>query len=889
MVQKFQLKNGLTVVLCESHKSPVVSVQMWVRTGSADELKGEEGISHFIEHLVFKGTNQFGVGEIASIVEGSGGELNAYTSFDQTVFYVTISKQYADTGLNVISQMMGFPKFDSEEIDREREVVIEEIKRSEDSPGRQASRGMFETVFKGHPYSIPVIGYSENVKKFSPKKIREFFESRYNPENMFLVVCGDFENDDMRARVDRHFSTHAKRKLRHSVRNKAPRQKKPRLFLRQSEFEENFVQISFPIPGVKETDVPALDLMALVLGQGESSRLVSKVRNELNLATTIGCYAYTPKDSGVFSISISYRETNIGNLLSAVGEQLLLMRELPVELEELERSLSILEGEELYSIETVDGLSSKVGNYEFHFDDPAYFETYLRQLQSVTRKDILRVSKKYIDPTGMSVTALVKSDLKEIDYELKKFVNDFTLAIDSLNTLAAEEAPERSVNRRPLGFQVGKSEDSTPELVRLACNVDVLLRPNHDAPSVSMKLASLGGARAESAEKLGLTQLASSVWPASTSNFTEQRLSHETEKLAASIRGFAGRNSMGLGVDMLAPHSAEVWALLEEIVGNFRIQPEIFEREKSHQLDHILSKKDNPAQICIQNFYDLIFSGHPYGREPEGDIETLKNITERDIESCAREHLGRGRLKISISGSFEKEETLKRIEKLVKPLKNYEHDLFVSVPLAQLIANKKVYVQQKKEQSHIVVGCRGLSFKSEDRFALLLIQSILAGQGGRLFLNLRDKASLAYTVSPLKMEGVEGGYFGVYIGCSPEKAKLAISMIHSELQRLVDDMVPSLELERSQKYLIGRHDIDLQRNSAIASSMLFDHIYGVPFNQYLNFSENIKKITAHEIKDLAQKLFTQSFVEVCVGQQNPFGSDAIEREISEKSSVASAR
>src|SRR6187551_3622724 len=126
MPVKYQLKNGLKVLLVESSKSPVVSVQMWVKTGSADEKKGEEGISHFIEHLVFKGTKKFAVGQIAKTVEGSGGELNAYTSFDQTVFYVTISKEFSATALEVIDEMMNYPLFDAQEIENEKEVVIEE-------------------------------------------------------------------------------------------------------------------------------------------------------------------------------------------------------------------------------------------------------------------------------------------------------------------------------------------------------------------------------------------------------------------------------------------------------------------------------------------------------------------------------------------------------------------------------------------------------------------------------------------------------------------------------------------------------------------------------------------------------------------------------------------
>src|ERR1035438_4734577 len=129
MLTEYTLKNKMKVLLVESHKAPVVAVQMWVKTGSADEKKGEHGISHFIEHLVFKGTKKFGVGEIAKTIEGSGGELNAYTTFDHTVFHVTMSRDDLDVGLEVISEMMGFPKFDSTEIDREREVVCEEIKR----------------------------------------------------------------------------------------------------------------------------------------------------------------------------------------------------------------------------------------------------------------------------------------------------------------------------------------------------------------------------------------------------------------------------------------------------------------------------------------------------------------------------------------------------------------------------------------------------------------------------------------------------------------------------------------------------------------------------------------------------------------------------------------
>ena len=275
---KYQLKNGLQVILTESQKAPVISVQMWVRTGSADEKKKEEGISHFIEHLVFKGTKEFRVGEIASSVEGAGGELNAYTSFDQTVFYVTISKQFSDLGLKVISEMMGFPTFDPKEIDNEREVVIEEIKRGKDSLGRAASQVLFSNNFKKHPYGIPVIGYEKNIRDLSAKKIVDFFHSRYAPKNMFLVLTGDFQTSEMKKLVEKYFGGFKDYKIKKVSRTKEPAQKNTRVAIETTQFEQSLAYVSFKIPNIKHKDIPALDVLSMVLGQGDSSRLVQKQR-----------------------------------------------------------------------------------------------------------------------------------------------------------------------------------------------------------------------------------------------------------------------------------------------------------------------------------------------------------------------------------------------------------------------------------------------------------------------------------------------------------------------------------------------------------------------------------------------------------------------------------
>ncbi|HEX4925204.1 MAG TPA: pitrilysin family protein, partial [Bdellovibrionales bacterium] len=270
----------MKVLLIESKKSPVISVQIWVKTGSADEKKGEEGISHFIEHLVFKGTRKFKVGEVAAAIETAGGEINAYTSFDQTVFHVTLSKHFIDTGLDVISEMIAYPLFDEKEIDAEREVVIEEIKKNADDPQRQAGLLLFETAFKTHPYSLPVIGFDKVIRKVSKKKILDYFHSRYVPENMTLVVAGDFESKEARAKIKEKFETIAPYRLKKVSRKKEIKQAQARLAVKQTDFEESYLHLAWKIPAPGHASIPALEILGLVLGQGDSSRLVRAARIE---------------------------------------------------------------------------------------------------------------------------------------------------------------------------------------------------------------------------------------------------------------------------------------------------------------------------------------------------------------------------------------------------------------------------------------------------------------------------------------------------------------------------------------------------------------------------------------------------------------------------------
>ncbi len=865
MFKKYQLKNGLKVLLIESHKSPVLSIQMWVKTGSADEKKGEEGISHFIEHLVFKGSRKFDVGEIASTVEGAGGELNAYTSFDQTVFYVTISKEFQNVGLEVISEMMGFPRFDQAEIDNEREVVIEEIKRSNDSPHRQASRLLFSSIYKKHPYGIPVIGYAENINTVSRKVLLDYFHSRYNPDNMTLVVVGAFESAKMRKQVDAFFGKFSKSKLRVVKRPPVARRKRPQVIVEKAPFNETIVHVAFPVPKASHKDIAALEIFALIFGQGESSRLNRRLRMNEHLVNYAGSSVFVARDPGFLALSLSLNEKDLSRSLICLREELCdALKEPPTD-SEFRKALTNLASEQFYSLETVDGLARSYGHYQDLFGDPNYFKKFIKQVQSLTPLEIIKTAKKYLDPNKITVVAMSPSERSRVEPTIKSWLKE--VRRDFRQVLASRPA-HKSTKLSRIKFALNNRAQIRGEIEKwlLPNGITIITRPSMDTPVLSVRCASLGGSRLEGPTSQGATELLSRVWTAGAGSLSEVDLNHKIDEMAASISGFGGRNSQGLSMSCLRSFSTEMMDLFCEVWKNPLFEQVAVNREIKSMIEHIKLRADNPAQVCVLAFLKGLFGDHPYGRDPYGSAESIQNLTRETVQEIYSRRSG---LTIVGSGALNPIEFRRHIEDALGDQKidnaNFEPRAII-YPQSDI----RVFEQSNKQQSHIVYGFPGLNMTSPDRYALQVLQAVLAGQGGRLFVELRDKASLAYSVSPMRMEGVEGGYFGAYIGCSPEKSDTALRMMRDEFTKLAENKISNDELSRAQRYLIGKHDIDLQKNSNISSAILFDHIYGIDFMETYRFAENIRSVKSEDIMSLAQYLFSKPSVISLVGPSAPW-------------------
>lgn len=867
MLKKIQLKNGLKVILAESHRAPVVSIQTWVRTGSADEGKGEEGISHFIEHLVFKGTRKFKMGEISQAVEAAGGELNAYTSFDQTVFYITLSKQDLQLGLTALSEMMGFPLFDPAEIDAEREVVIEEVKRGQDSLGRKASQLLFSTAYKKHSYGIPVIGYEKNIRKWSPKKIKDYFQTKYVPKNMFLVISGSFDSKTIQHDLERTFGEMVNYKVKKTKRKQEPKQTKPKVATEQSTFEQTVTYWAWPVPNLFHKDIPALDILSVILGQGDSSRLVKALRIDQAMVNSIGVSLFAPQDRGLFTVSAAHKKESTEEIQNKIVEILRDVMVNGITQEELSRALVNLESEQLYSLESVDGLSRQFGNAEFLFGNPNAFDSYLKKLRAVSTEDVRKAAVKYLNGKVSLSASVVQAGAAEQKKILQKFAKELSAKLPKAKL--KPKAKKAKLSRLPkLKFSSG---GLNIERETLSNGVRVLWIPIRDTHVVSAKAAFRGGIRAEPENLEGLTEILSRTWPGGTSKLSEMEIANLIEDKASGISPTSGRNTIGLGLETLAGFEKEMASVYLDLLTDPTFPSEVMEREKTILKEQIKSKRDNPAQTCMRLFAQAMYKNHPYSRDPLGSDHSITAIKAKDLAAMWTKTSQRKNLVMTVAGNFDqafwRREILEKTQRFAAGSALTDH-----FPLSPPESGKVHYEFADKEQSHLIVGFPGYSLFAKERLILDLIQSLLAGQGGRLFLELRDKNSLAYSVSPLKMEGIEGGYFGAYIGCSPEKVRKAYDMMRVEFQKLMDIPVGDHELARAKRYLIGRHDIDLQRTGAIASTLIYEEIYGLDSIANLDVAKLYGSITAQDIRRVAREIFSQPGVIALVGRTNEFGN-----------------
>jgi zinc protease len=831
---KHRLKNGLEVLLIHSRSSPVLTLQGWIRYGAADESDEIAGIAHLFEHLLFKGTEKRAVGRIAQEIESLGGDLNAYTTYDHTVMHMTLASKYWERGLDILSDALLNSVVSEDELSREKPVILEEIKRRNDVPGAIAGDLFRGELFRGHPYARPVIGYSEVVAEMPRERIMSEYRSHYTTDQVFLVLCGDFDENVVLPAAEKYFAgmkSGGFSRRRPSVQSAPGR----RSVIREHETQDALLHIGWTAPNLRHKDTAALDALALVLGQGDSSRLVQRLIYEKQWVRSVGTSLWSPLDDGSFTIGMKAPKgiaKIFPEILTEIDEQI----KRPVTSKELEKAKKNLLSSSIYARENVDGLAEKYAYFESIAGDFMEDEKYLEQVRSLTTDRLEEVKQQYIKWDG----ALCGGIIPQGD-----FMPQF------------EFAKKKSAIQKPAATKTTKS--SAHGIQRLQVNgLTVILRPLQHLPMISLRWVGWGGQRLEPSAYSGLGAL----WARAVTNggvnqhgrkFTREEFNQVVDDKSASISAFHGRNSWGFHLDCLKEDFPDLLDLLLAAYCNPSFDREIVEHEKKLMLQDLQSAKDRPTTLMGEMFHEAIFTRHPYARPTMGTPAGVKQMNPKLLADYHRKMRVKPQV-LAVTGDIEEDELRRILESAFTQLRFAKTGaLNRSLAWPKLKKSVRQSKTVAKEQSHLLYGFQTTNMFHKDHWALTGLSALLSGMGGRLFNELREKMSLCYTVAPSHMEGVDAGYFSFYIGTSPEKVVTALEAMKNELRKIRDHGIPQEEWQNAFQFVVGNHEIEQQSFGAQAIGMALDELYGEGAESYFNFAADLGKIGPKDLQNIVKK------------------------------------
>ncbi len=838
---KKTFSNGLTAVVKQSKRAPVAAVQVWVKAGSAYETDKEAGITHLIEHMIFKGTKRRGPGQIAKEIESIGGAINAYTSMDYTVYHCVVPKDYVDTALDILSDAIFNSIFDPNELEKEKKVVLEEMRMRDDRPGTRLYKLLMETSYEVHPYKRPIIGFQDTVSSFTRDDILKYMARRYHPSLMSLIVVGDVDPASVLEKANAFFGMQKGTKPEEPSFPEEPLQNSPRVNSEHMEIQEGYLALTFSgIPSWGSTDVPALDVLASILGQGNSSRLNIALRERLQLVHSISASAFTPKGPGLFEVTATLDTSNIGEAVRNILKELYGLAHSPVPQDELDKAKTLVETEFVYGQEQMEGMARKLGLFQTLSGNPLEEKIYLQRIRQVTPIDIQEVAKKYFGTRNINVVTVLPEGAT------------MELSPEKIASLAEE------VYARPKEEASAANETiiSPTTRVLLSNGLTVLTKENPDVPTVAVRLIFPGGLRYENKENNGLFNFLARAWTKGTSKYDAQQLSEIVESMGGTLSGFSGRNTFGLRASFLSKNLTEGLELFTEVLLHPLFPSDEVEKLKPLIIAQIKQQEDSPVTLAIKEFRRLLFSPHPYGMSSLGTPETVKRISSEKLRKTYAKYVVPDGAVLSIVGDVKVNDIVSDLEKLLGAWIVEEEDIPNSPPQPEPFTSPRfLNIKRDIRQVHIVLGFPGTTITSPDRYPAEVLNAILAGQGGRLFTELRDKESLAYSLTSFLGLGLDYGSFAFYIGCAPEKKDKAIKALWREIYKISNALVDEKELERAKRWIIGNHEIGLQTNGAQAFDMALNELYGLGYNFDSLYVQEINKVTAEAVKKAAQRIF----------------------------------
>lgn len=812
------LDNGLTLIIREDHSAPVVSAQAWCKAGSIDEGRWlGAGLSHMLEHMLFKGTTSRGAGRIDQEVQDAGGYMNAYTSFDRTVYYINVPNTGADTAVDILCDIMRNATLPAEEVDREKQVILREMDMNQDDPGRRASRRLFETAYTRSPYRYTVIGYPDIFNEVQREDLLAFYREKYAPNNIFFVVVGDIKTEAVEARIRTAFAGARARPLPPQVLPAEPNQAGQREIIEEAPIEMGHLHIAWHIPDVRHPDTPALDVLATLLGSGHSSRLYQEVREKQGVAHSADAWTYSPGNPGLLGVSALIDPAQFSAARAALLAEVARMKEDLVLPAELAKAVKQFTSATLATRKTMQGQAQDLGGNWLAAADLNFSERYLAAVRRVTPEDLQRVARQYLASESRTLYALLPSGSRPKE----------------------SYAPEITV-------------DSPIEKFELPNGLRLLVKEDHRLPFVEFRTVFKGGVLAETSRNNGVTLLLAKLLLKGTASRSAEQIVTEIETLGGSIDSYGGNNSFGVSAQVLAVDFTSGLDLLVDVLLRSVFPAAALERERQVQLANIRAQRDHLLNSASRAMRRALFGDGTYGLDAQGSEESVSAIQVADLRQIYDQLVRPNNCVFAIYGDVKTEEVRSAIAESLGAWQNRSALAEERSPALTLAGRRHVTEYRDKKQAVLVIGFPGVSLHNSDRYGLELIQESLSDLGSRLFVRIRENLGLAYYVGAQNFLGLQPGYFALYAGTSPEKAGVVEFELLKEAESLRVGGLTESELQRAKAKLIGQKKIARQDLGAYAMTTALDELYGLGYQSCDSEDARYQSITLEEIQRVAR-------------------------------------
>lgn len=823
-VSQLQLDNGLQVVWEEDKRQPLVAIEAHIKGGMRAEgkLLGT-GVTHFIEHMLFKGTTSRAPGTIDQEVRRYGGSINAFTSMDTTAVTLFVESKYLKEALGMLADILQHAVFDQKEFDKERAVIISEIQMNLDDPDRRLSQMFWSRHYLEHPYRHPILGYQPLLEKLTVQDMAGLYASEYQPQNITIACVGDINGKDMPELFKSIFGPWARGTgdpLQQLIPAEPPAATAKTISI-QLPVQAAYAMLGFSSVRLSDADVYPLDVLASILGRGQSSRLYESLIRREEKVYSVSAWNYTPYDPGIFGISFRTDADKIEPAIAGVKAQIESIKAQGVSPAELEKAKRQVIADYLFGLQTIEAKAGDLSNSLSSTGDPLFSRKYVDRIARVSAADVQRAARQYCTFDTMT-QAVIYPDK---------------------NAGAAKQPP-------------AKVESIVTKKSMLANGGVALLGVDHALPIVGIVVAFHGGVRVETDETQGLSNLVAQMLAKGTKRHSAVEIAQTVESWGGTLAPFSGRDGFGVLIQVLAPEAPKAIALMHELVTESTFDEKELAIQKQLIVKELQSQEDEIFEVGGRLLRKTLFGSHPYRLHPLGSADKVASFSTQQCKAFASRWLVPSNMVVTVFGDISEPEVGKQLQETFARMPATASswpDKMNEDSLTKILEAKGTL---DRAQTLIMLGFRGTSLKGPERQSLDIVASVLSGMAGRLFQSVREKHGLSYTLGASHAPGWDPGYLLVYAATKPEEQDKVLALIDEQLKLAVADGFTQEEVDQAKRYLIGQHRMDLQHLVGLAKRVTLDELYGLGFDAWRTYENEINAVTVPMVNEAARHYIT---------------------------------